>query len=752
MTHLFKFFIRLLLRLLYKVEVSGMENYQKAGDRVLIIANHASLLDAVLLYAWLPETPTFAINTQIAARKAFKPFFYLVNLFEMDATNPLSVKSMIKYIKQDKKSVIFPEGRITVTGSLMKVYEGPGLIADKSNATILPIAIEGAQYSRLSYMKGQGHVFWFPKVTMTVLPPEQLKVPAEIVGHERRKAAARQLQDLMYNLIYTGFNQRLTLYSALIEASNRFGKNQEIIEDFNREPLSYKQIILRSILLSSLIKNQTRAGEHIGVLLPNVNAMPLLFFALQFIGRIPAMLNFTSGALAIKRACETAQIKSIYTSRRFIANAKLEALADDLEQNYTVVYLEDLKKDIGLLTKLSALLKSINPARHYAKQNLNTNPDATAVILFTSGSEGHPKGVVLSHSNLLANYTQVRCHINFNPSVVFSCLPLFHSFGLNAGFLMPLFGGGKIFLYPTPLHYRIIPELIYQLRATILFGTNTFFKGYARYAHPYDFNSLKYVVAGAEKLHEDTMQLWMDKFGLRILQGYGVTEASPVIAVNNPILNKSGRAGRIVSGMECYIKPVEGIERGGSLVVKGPNIMQGYLLHDKPGELQPPSTERGAGWYDTGDIADIDDEGFITILGRAKRFAKIGGEMVSLSAVEELAMLAWPVPTNTRVISNIKYAAVAVYDERKGEKIILVTENKKAERKQLQVVAKNNHISELAIPRKVMIIDKIPLLGTGKIDYIGLSKLVESDVNNKEEGRWRNKLSKIVKHEPSDKN
>jgi len=744
MIRLVKFLLRQLLRLLYRVEVTGIENYQKAGDRVLIIANHTSLLDAVLLYAWLPETPTFAINTQIATRKAFKPFFYFVDLFELDALNPLSVKSMIKYIKQNKKAVIFPEGRITITGSLMKIYEGPGLIADKSNATLLPIAIEGAQYSRLSYMKGRGHVFWFPKVTVTILPPEHINVSSKLVGRIRRKASARQLQDIMYNMIYSSFNQRTTLYSALIDASNRFGKNQKIIEDFNFESLSYKQIILRSILLSSLIKKQTKAGEYIGVLLPNVNALPLLFFALQFIGRIPAMLNFSSGAFAIKQACEMAQIKIIYTSRRFIAKAKLEKLADDLEQHYTVVYLEDFKQDIGLANKLSALFKSLNPEKHYVRQNLNTNPDATAVVLFTSGSEGHPKGVVLSHSNLLANYTQVRCHINFNPSdIVFSCLPLFHSFGLNAGFLMPLYGGGKIFLYPTPLHYRIIPELIYELRATILFGTNTFFKGYARYANPFDFQSLRFVVAGAEKLHEDTMQLWMNEFGHRILQGYGVTETSPVISVNNLMLNKPGTVGRMMSGMEYYIKPVEGIERGGKLVVRGPNVMRGYLLYDKPGELQPPSTERGTGWYDTGDIVDIDDEGFITILGRAKRFAKIAGEMVSLSAVEELAILTWP---------KINHAAVAVYDERKGEKIILVTENKKAERKQLREVARSNQIGELTIPRKIMVVEKIPVLGTGKTDYISQSKLVESDNDDKKESSWMDKLSKLVKHEPTEKN
>lgn len=735
------------MRVLYRVEVSGLENYKKAGDRVLIIANHTSLLDGVLLYAWLPETPTFAINRDIAAQRTFKPFLRFVDLFELDALNPLSVKSMVKYIKQNKKAVMFPEGRITITGSLMKIYEGPGLIADKSDATILPISIEGAQYSRLSYMKGRGYVSWFPRISIKILPPEKIKLPEDARGHDRRKLAARQMQDLMYKLTYASIDQSRTIYTALIEASNQFGKKQTVLEDFNRETLDYKQLILRSILLGGLIKKQTQAGEHVGVLLPNVNAMPVVFFALQYIGRVPAMLNFSAGALTIIRACQTTEVKTVYTSRRFIENAKLEKLATELEQNVNLVYLEDLKQQVTLSTKLAALYKSRNPARHYAKQKANFNPDSTAVILFTSGSEGQPKGVVLSHGNILANYAQVRCHICFTVNdIIFNCLPLFHSFGLNAGFLMPLFGGGKIFLYPSPLHYRIIPELIYELGATIFFATDTFYKGYARYAHAFDFNSLKYVVAGAEKLHDDTLQIWMDKFGLRILQGYGVTETSPVISVNNKMLNKTGTVGRIMTDMECYIKPVDGIEHGGHLVVKGPNVMQGYLLHDKPGELQPPSTERGAGWYDTGDIAEIDNEGFITILGRAKRFAKIGGEMVSLTSVEELAMLSWP---------NIKHAAVAAYDERKGEKIILFTEHKTPDRKQLQEVARNKHMSELTIPKTIVHLDKIPVLGTGKTDYISLNKLAVDENNDepKKENGWMSKLSKLVKHDtPSDNN
>ena len=738
MITLAKFFLRLLLRLLYRVEVTGLENYEKAGQRVLIVANHTSLLDGVLLYAWLPETPTFAINTEIASRSYFKPFLRFVNLFEMDPLNPLSIKSMVKFIKQNRKAVMFPEGRITITGTLMKVYEGPGLIADKSQATILPIAIDGAQYSRLSYMKGRSVVYWFPKVKMHVLPPEQIALKDRMSGHERRHQAAMQMQDIMYRAVYKCTNTHITLFESLIESRNRFGNKKIILQDLSREELDYKSVILRSLVLSGLIKKRTLADEYIGVLLPNVNALPITFFALQYIGRIPAMLNYTSGALTIKRCCNTAGIKTILSSRRFVEKAKLENVMEELEIDFTIIYLDDLKQEVSLFGKLLALYKSRNPTRHYLKQQINTNPNAAAVILFTSGSEGQPKGVVLSHRNLLSNFAQVRCHINFKTSdIVFCCLPLFHSFGLNAGCLMPELGGGMVFMYPTPLHYRIIPELIYEIQATIFYATNTFFKGYARYAHPYDFDSLDYVVAGAEKLHEDTMQLWMHKFGKRILQGYGVTETAPVISVNNKMQSKSGTVGRIMPDMEYYIKPVEGIEKGGHLVVKGPNVMLGYLLHDKPGVIQPPSTERGAGWYDTGDIADVDKQGFITILGRAKRFAKVGGEMVSLSAVEELAAMAWP---------NVPHAAVSVYDERKGERIILVTEYKKAERKELQEMARKHHIGEMTIPREVIVVDKIPVLGTGKTDYITLNKQLESGTEAQGAG-WVNKLKKIVEPE-----
>ena len=714
---LVKILLRSVLCLLYRVEVSGLENYHKAGNRVLIIANHTSLLDGILLYAWLPETPTFAINTQIAERPGYQPFLKFVDLFIMNPMNPLSIKAMIKFLKENHKAVIFPEGRITVTGSLMKTYEGPGLVADKAGAMVLPIAIDGAQFSPFSYMKGRGRIVRFPKIRMIVLPPIKIILPPDLTGHERRKAAALQLQDVMFRLAYTVVDQGTSLFDTLIQSARRHGKNTTVLEDIRRQPLTYQQLLAIAVVLGRLLMEHTRKREYTGLLLPNTSDTVVTFMALQYCGRIPAMLNYTVGLQALLQACKSGRISIVFTSRKFIDTAKLQTLVAGLSQQVTLIYLEDIVSRITALHKIAAYVRTWFIRSHYRRVAGAVAADEPALLLFTSGSEGAPKGVVLSHRNLLANYAQVSCHINYRErDIIFSCLPLFHSFGLNAGCLMPLFSGCRIFLYPTPLHYRKIPEMVYELSATILFGTNTFFKGYARYAHPYDFHTLRYAVAGAEKLQDDVQKLWMEKFGIRILQGYGVTEASPVIAVNTPMFSKTGTVGRPMTDMECYLEPAAGIERGGRLVVKGPNIMLGYLLYGKD-HLQPPATDRGAGWYDTGDIAEIDHAGFITLRGRLKRFAKIGGEMVSLTAVEELALNAWP---------RFNHAALNLTDEKKGEKIILYTTSRQATRRELLEFARHHGIGELYVPKQIIYLRKLPQLSTGKADYLALAEMTQT--------------------------
>ncbi|MBI1733364.1 MAG: AMP-binding protein [Gammaproteobacteria bacterium] len=726
----------MLLRALYRVDVRGMEHFHAAGKRVLIVANHVSLLDGVLLFAYLPEIPTFAINTRIASRPLFRPFLRCVDLFIMDPTNPLSVKSMVRFLRTDRKAVIFPEGRITITGVPMKVYEGPGMIADRADAPVLPISIGGAQYTPFAYLKDPDQMRWFPKITLIVHPPRRLLPDAAATGHDRRKAAGIALQRILFHLFYETFDARRTVFAAFLGSRGLLPGHRPFIEDVNRNLLTRDGFLLRVLGLARAIRRHVAAGESIGVLLPNTVATPAVFMALQYLGCVPAMLNYTVGGQVLLQACDAGGIRRIITARAFVEQAHLGPALDTLGSGVEVRFLEDLRAEIGWLDHLVALLSAPWAGVLYKFRVPHRNPDQPALILFTSGSEGVPKGVALSHANLLSNFAQVRCHIDFRPSdLLFSCLPLFHSFGLNAGFIMPMLAGCRIFLYPTPLHYRIIPELIYELGATILFSTNTFLKGYARHAHPYDMTTLRYVVAGAERLGEDTVRAWSEKFGVRVLQGYGVTEASPVIAVNTPLANRPGTVGQLLPGMECYLAPVPGINEGGRLVVRGPNAMLGYLLPGR-NDIVPAAADRGPGWHDTGDIATVDADGYITILGRARRFAKIGGEMISLTAVEELAQRVWP---------GHSHAALSLADERKGEKIHLVTSHHGATRRELQDAARALQYGELYLPRRIVLIDAMPVLSTGKTDYVALQQLAQEE-DSRNTG-WIRRLGEILGHE-----
>jgi acyl-[acyl-carrier-protein]-phospholipid O-acyltransferase / long-chain-fatty-acid--[acyl-carrier-protein] ligase len=711
------------LRVLYRVRVIGMENYGLAGERVLVIANHTSFLDAVLLAAFMPDRLTFAINTEISKRWWLRPFLKLVDTLPLDPTNPYSLKTLIRHISRDRRAAIFPEGRITVTGSLMKIYPGPGLVADKSGATLLPVRIDGAQYTPFSRLRGRVRLRLFPKISMTILPPRRLDIPPHVRGRDRRRVAGKQLADLMTEMMFATSNYRRTLFEALLDARRVHGGGHVIAEDIERKPITYTQLLIRSAVLGDLIARATRRGENVGVLLPNALAAVVTFFGLQGRGRVAAMLNYTLGPQSLAMSCETAQIKHVYTSRRFVQAAKLERSIDRLNQIATIVYLEDLRERVTPALRLKALLAV--PFTRLRHARARVRPEEPAVVLFTSGSEGAPKGVVLSHMNVLANREQVAARIDFGAQdIILNALPMFHSFGLTAGTLLPLLSGMRTFFYPSPLHYRIVPEMAYDINASIMFGTNTFLAGYARFAHPYDFYSVRYVFAGAEKLKDETRRVWTDKFGVQIFEGYGTTEASPGLATNTPIDLRPGTVGRFLPGIEYALDPVPGVE-GGRLSVRGPNIMLGYLKHDRPGEIQPPSTERGLGWYDTGDIVSVDDDGFVTIQGRAKRFAKIGGEMVSLAAVEELAARTWP---------DTQHAVVSLPDFQKGEQLVLVTTKADAARADLSARARSDGIGELQVPKRIMSVAKLPLLGSGKADYPAVLALVEEALPRGERG------------------
>lgn len=709
-----KWILRLLLTLLYRVRVEGYEHFRQAGERVLIVANHTSFLDPLLLWAFLPEDITFAINTHITRSWWVKPALRWVRTFPMDPLNPLSVKALTHCLRENRKAVIFPEGRITVTGSLMKIYDGSGLVADKAEAKVLPIRIDGAQYTPFSRLKGVVRLRWFPRITLNILPAQEIRPPPEVQGQRRRHHAGLLLSDLMSEMVFTTGNFRRTLFTALLDARRVHGGRRIVLEDLERNPITYHRLITQILLLAGRLQNCTDRGAIIGVLLPASIAAVTAFFALQLAGCIPAMLNFSAGAAALRSARDSMALPTIVTSRRFVATANLAEELAVLQRQTRFVYLEDLLQGFSIKEKIKAWLGSLSADYWYRPSQ---SPDTPAVILFTSGSEGTPKGVVLSHANLLTNREQLASRVDFGPQdILLNALPLFHSFGLTAGTLLPLLSGMRTFLYPSPLHYRIIPEIAYDINATILFGTNTFLAGYGKYAHPYDFYSLRYVFAGAEKLQPETRTLWAEKFGIRIMEGYGVTETSPALAVNTPMYYRAGTVGRFLPGIRYRLEPIPGIAAGGRLWVRGPNVMLGYLNTQAPGRIEPLPCE---GWYDTGDIVEIDADGFVTVKGRAKRFAKVGGEMVSLGAVEELAARVWP---------DAHHAALSLPDSRTGERIILITDFSRAERGTLIERARIEGISELHLPKEIRIMQPLPLLATGKMDYRTLLERLREDM------------------------
>ncbi|WP_298281639.1 acyl-[ACP]--phospholipid O-acyltransferase [uncultured Bradyrhizobium sp.] len=697
----------LLFRALFRVEVRGMENLPPEGTRMLIAPNHVSLVDGPLLHATLPIDASYAVDTGISKAWWAKPFLKMIKHYTMDPSKPLAARDLIKLVAAGEPVVIFPEGRITLSGSLMKVYDGTAMIADKADAVVVPVRIEGAQRSHLSYLKdGQIKRSWFPKVTISILPPVKLPIDQALRGKARRNAAGAALQDVMIDAMVQNAMLDQTLFEGLGHAYRDRDTGKPIIEDALGTKLTYRKLILGAQVLSRKLEQGTAVGDNVGVLLPNSAGVAVVFFALQTIGRVPAMLNFSAGPVNVLAAMKAAQVKTVLTSKAFIEKGKLDKLIAAIAGQARVVYLEDVREGISLADKIAGFRAGIAP-RVARKAN---DP---AVILFTSGSEGTPKGVVLSHRNILANAAQALARVDANADdKVFNVLPVFHSFGLTGGMMMPILGGIPIFMYPSPLHYRIVPELIYQTGATILFGTDTFLTGYARSAHAYDFRTLRLVIAGAEAVKERTRQVYMERYGIRILEGYGVTETAPVLAMNTPMANRQGTVGRISPLMQYRLDPVPGIEEGGRLSVKGPNVMLGYLRAENPGVLEPLPE----GWHDTGDIVTIDPQGFIAIKGRAKRFAKIAGEMVSLSAVETMATTLWP-----QAIS----VAVTLPDQRKGERIVLLTTQKDADRSAMQRQAKSVGASELAVPADIRVVDKVPLLGTGKTDYVGATALAK---------------------------
>ena len=708
-----RLFLRVVFRICFRLKVFRPKLLPEKGPAI-IMPNHVSFLDGALLYAFLPEQSTFVINREIAIRFNWALRFF--RHLQIDPLNPFSLKEVIKRINGGEVVVIFPEGRITTTGGLMKIYNGVGMISLRTGAPIVPVILRGPERTPFSRLENISKS-WFPKITVHVFRAVTPKVEP---GKSFRQAKAECTQWLLRVLQERFFESRQevetedNLYNMLAQAARTHGMGRTILEDPTGK-MSYRKLLMSARILGNVMKRKIN-GSTVGILLPNSRAAVVAIFAAASDGYMPAVLNFTIGAETLKHSLKIGNIQVLLTSKKFIEKAGLTALIEELSEETRILFMEDLLDGISWQDKAKAAWE----VTFCYKSRLSR---MNQVMLFTSGSESTPKGVILSHRSLLTNIHQISSVISYTAADrLLNPLPIFHSFGLTVGTLLPLLSGLYSYIYPSPLHYRVIPEIVYDKNITVLIGTPTFMHGYARVAHPVDFYSLRYALAGGEKLQPEVCQLWQDKFGIRLLEGYGATEAGPVLAVNTPFFNKRGSVGPLLPGIKSRIAPVDGIEEGGSLSVLGPNLMLGYL-RDEIG------FERLGDWYDTGDVVSLHPIEGVTIQARLKRFAKISGEMISLDQVEGSVDLLSP---------EKRHGIISKPDARKGEKLVLYTTDREMTAEKLRAFWRKQGLPMLSLPGQILIEEKLPILATGKVDY---RTLIAMNENGKRKSKKRRNSS-----------
>ncbi len=734
-------FLRFVLRLLFNFRAFNDAVLHTPGP-VLLIPNHVSWLDWLFIAVCLDEDWRF-VTSSATAQATWLHRKLMVNryTFPIDTTSPYAAKHMAEFLERGGRLVLFAEGRISVTGSLMKLYDGTGFLLHKTHAKVITGYLRGAR--RLPLVRHTGWTRWFPRVTAhfsDLLTPPRVE---HVSTTQARNTLTRWLRDRILAQHYeVEMEQGPTNLLAAIAETARLRPRFVVMEDLTRQELKYQRLMLGADLLARRWRRMFGHGdgERIGVLLPNLNATPVVLLSLWAANKVPAVLNFSTGTPTMLACVELAGLRHVITSRAFLERAKLSA-EPFVQAGVEITYLEDVRQEISGLAKLGGFLcHTFTP--HSALRTAHLAGESPAVILFTSGSEGTPKGVELTHTNILANIRQAVCMIDLQDSDrIFNALPMFHSFGLTVGTLLPLVTGNYAFFYPSPLHFRIVPVAVYDRTCTIMLGTNTFLNGYARKAHPYDFRSVRLLFAGAEKVQQATADLWARRFGVRILEGYGATECSPALTLNTPMENRLGSAGRFLPGIEWKLEPVEGVSEpqgsspdqagvshsalrtphsaltAGRLLVRGPNVMRGYLNPDANAAFQ-----KLGGWYDTGDIVRVDEDGFVHILGRLKRFAKVSGEMVSLTAVEDALAGAFP-----HYGLRCQIAILSRADEDKGEVLIAVTNEPKLQLDEIRALLRGKGFTNLCVPREVRFAREIPKLGTGKVNHRELTSVIRNE-------------------------
>lgn len=691
------------LKLLYRINDTGMKQARLADAPVIYVVSHRSQVDPALMLALLPAQTLHILDEKSAKSMRLEPWRELARTIAFNAEHLFVSRRLVRHLRGRGRLAVYIPENVEPSQKDFRLYRAIARIAMQAEASIVPVFVDGYRRAESTTIRADAApIRLFPRLTINSLPS------ATIPQLAARAAApnphpANVLFDRMADVRFAAADLTQPLFAAIKAAGSRHGTSRIIIEDAMTGQLTYRRLFTAARVLGGKI-NALAQGDTIGVLLPNSNGVVITLLSIWSSGKAAAMINYTAGPANVTAAMKTAAVKTVLSSRAFVEKAAIGDIVTAIEAaGARVIWLEDVRAKINIVDKLLGAAMWRLP--------LGTSlAEKPAVVLFTSGSEGSPKAVVLSHRNLIANAMQVEARLALSPAdKLLNVLPVFHSYGLTGGTILPLLIGVRTFFYPSPLHYKLIPDLARNARPSIMFATDTFLSAYAKSADDDDFSSLRLVVAGAEPLKAETRRVWKERFGAELVEGFGMTEAAPVVAVNTATHGRHGSVGRLLPGMEVKLEPVEGIDEGGRLWVRGPNVMMGYMTAEQPGVLQPLQ-----GMHDSGDIVSLDKDGFVTIRGRAKRFAKIAGEMVSLGAVEILAQALWP---------EERHAVVAVPDKRRGERIVLVTTEDEADANALRLYSKKAGVAELMVPSDIIRVDDIPLLGSGKTDYTLTRKL-----------------------------
>ena len=728
------FFVRMLVTIavksLYRVRTIGIENLPVDGP-ALLLANHSSYFDALLLCATTRRRIRFLMDPAMIERfRWLKPFLRLYRVIPVSSRS--SPSQVARALKEARRALdegymvcVFPEGGVTRTGTIRAFHRGYERIVRGSDYPLVPIYMGGSWGTMYAYYGGQFlNDFHRPRLTRY---PVTVVFGKPLPTHTDAFRVRRAVMELSCDWFNSRKDEHASLGETTVRTCRRYWR-QPFADDTNGVKLTWGRSLVGGLVIAREIERRTRGSEHVGILLPSCCPAMLCNVAVALLGKSAVNLNFTVGTAAFASAIRQCNLTTILTSRKFV-----ERFPDLPVPEGTYVFLEDLMKGVPTAAKLGALLRAKFLPLRAMVRTARTAPDSIAMVLFSSGSTGEPKGVMLSHHNVLSEVEALRMLLATSTADhMCAVLPFFHSFGLVGCLWYPLLTHVRATYHPNPLDAQTVIDIVRRNRSTLIWGTPTFLQLYQRRARPEDFATLRVVLAGGEKLKDSLIQGYVEKFGVRPLEAYGATEMAPGIAVSVPpgtgggVVQAGYKEGR--TGVPCpgiamkIVDPDTGAELGpnepGLLYLRGPNVMLGYLGRQ---DLTDEVIDKD-GWYCTGDIAFVDEDGFVALTDRLSRFSKIGGEMVPHQGVEEAIVSA-------AGLEEGKLAVTGLPDERRGEKLVVLYTPDCGDPEWLQQALDGvEGIPNLWKPAKAdwHRVDAIPLLGTGKIDLAAVKRLART--------------------------